>query len=162
MRIVGYIGIILLLIIAGIGLLVAIDKQDWYGTILMLGFGGILVFLGHAPRSAAKCESDPALGWYGASLPAFLHGPVLHTPEGLIILAGSAAAWLFALLSWLAPTWIGLNPARAAVNATAFGLWPILLFVMYVKWSAPHFQPSIYTRIVLLILAGIPFYMAYR
>ncbi len=162
MRIVGYIGIALLMIIAGIGLLVAIDKQDWYGAILMLGFMGILAFLGHTLRSAARRTGDPALGWYGASLTAFLRGPVLHTPEGFIVLAGSAAIWMFSLLAWFAPTWVGLNPARAAVNATGFALWPILLFVLYVKWSAPHFQPNVFTRIVLLIWAGIPFYMAYK
>jgi hypothetical protein len=168
MRIVGYIGIALLLIIVGIGLLISIDKKDWYGLIVMLGFGGILVFFAHGLRAAAKRESNPEgaaesnLGWCGVPLSEFIRGPLLHTPEGIIVILGGATSCLFALLAGFAPAWIGLAPERSASNATLFGLWPILLFVLYVKWSAPHFQPSIYTRIVLLIWAGIPIYLAYR
>jgi hypothetical protein len=168
MRLIGYLGIAILLLVAAFGILTSIAGRDWYGVAIMAGFVGILAFLAAGLRAAARRETDPmlkansGLGWYGESLSALFRGPILHTPEGAIMLMGGVACILFAALSFYVPAKVGLPPARSAINATAFGLWPILLFVLYIKFCAPTFRPAVFTSLVMLCIAGIPFYMAYK
>jgi hypothetical protein len=167
-RAIGYIGIALLALIAALGLVIAFSNRDWHGVLVMLGFVAILLFLTHGLRSAAKRESNPALkaasdlGWAGEPLSALFRGPILHTPEGLIMLFGSMASIVFALLSFFLPSLVGLATSRSAINATTFGMWPVLLFVAYVRLCAPHFQPSIFSSLIVLVMAGSPFYLAYK
>jgi hypothetical protein len=167
-RTIGYVGIALLLTVAAFGVFVAFAKHDWYGFFVMVGFIGILAFFWHALRAAARRERDPALhtasglGWYGEPLGALVRGPVLHTLEGLVFVCGSAISLLYAVLASSAPSMVALNPARASINSTLFCLWPILLFVVYVKFCGPHFRQSLYSSLVLLCAAGFPFYLAYK
>lgn len=168
-RTIGYIGIALLAPVAAFGLVTTISNRDWYGLVLMVGFVALLVFFAHSLRAAAQRETNPALkaasdlGWYGEPLSALFRGPILHTPEGLIMLLGSLASLLFALLSFFAPSWVGLTSSRSAINATMFGMWPILLFVFYIRFCAPRrFQPSVFSSLLVLCTAGIPFYFAFK
>lgn len=167
-RSIGYLGIALLLVIATFGIFVAFSNRDWYGVFIMVVFLGILAFFWHALRSAARRETDPALraasglGWYGESLGSLFRGPVLHTIEGLALVCGSAISLLFAVFAWFAPSMVAVNPARSSINTTLFCLWPILLFVIYVKFCGPHFRQSIYTSLVMLFAVGFPFYLAYK
>lgn len=167
-RAIGYLGIALLLLVATFGIFVAFAKQDWYGVFVMVVFLGILAFFWHTLRAAARREQDPALraasglGWYGESLGALFRGPVVHTFEGLAFVFGSAISLLYAVLAWFAPSMVALNPARSSINTTLFCLWPVLLFVVYVKFCGPHFQQSRYTSLVMLCAAGFPFYLAYK
>mgnify|MGYP003381740485 FL=1 len=167
-RAIGYLGITLLLALATFGIFVAFTKHDWYGVFVMVGFLGILAFFWHALRAAAKREQDPALraasglGWYGESLSALFRGPVLHTFEGLTVVCGSVISLLYAVLAWFSPSMVALNPARASINTTLFCLWPILLFVVYVRFCGPHFRQSLYTSLVMLCAVGVPFYIAYK
>ena len=168
LRSIGYLGIALLLIVATFGIVVAFTNRDWYGVFIMAGFLGILAFFWHALRSAARRETDPALGaasglgWYGESLGSLFRGPVLHTIEALALVCGSAISLLFAAFAWFAPSMVALNPARSSINTTLFCLWPILLFVIYVKFCGPHFRQSLYTSLVMLCAVGFPFYLAYK
>ena len=167
-RSIGYIGIALLLVVATFGIFVAFSNRDWYGVFLMAVFLGIIGFFWYALRSAAQRETDPALraasglGWYGESLGSLFRGPVLHTIEGLALVCGSAISLLFAVFAWFAPSMVAVNPARSSINTTLFCLWPILLFVIYVKFCGPHFRQSIYTSLVMLCAVGFPFYLAYK
>jgi len=167
-RAIGYFGIALLLAIASFGIVVAFAKHDWYGVFIMVGFVAILAFFWHSLRSAAKRETSPALkaasglGWYGESLGALFRGPVLHTFEGLAVVFGSALSLLYAVLAWFSPSMVALSPTRSSINTTLFCLWPILLFVVYVKFCGPHFRQSLYTSLVMLCAAGFPFYLAYK
>ena len=167
-RAIGYLGIALLLVVATIGIVLAFANHDWYGVFIMVGFVGILALFWHMLRSAARRETDPALraasglGWYGESLGARFRGPVLHTFEGLAVVFGSAVSLLFAFLAWFAPAIVALSPARSSINVALFCCWPILLFVLYVKFCGPHFRQSMYTSVVMLCAAGFPFYLAYK
>ena len=167
-RSIGYLGIALLLVIATFGIFVAFTNYDWYGVFIMVVFLGILTFFWHALRSAARRETDPALraasdlGWYGESLGALFRGPVLHTIEGLVLVCGSSISLVFAVFAWFAPSMVAVNPARSSINTTLFCLWPIVLFVIYVKFCGPHFRQSIFTSLVMLCAASFPFYLAYK
>ncbi len=167
-RLIGYLGIALLVPVGVLGLVTAFSRQDWHGFLLMAGFVGLLVFFAYSLRSAAQRESSPALkagsnlGWYGEPLSALFRGPILHTPEGLIMLVGSLTSVLFAFLSFFLPSWIGLSSNRSEINATVFGIWPIVLFVFYIKFCAPDFKPRVYSSLLVLCSAGLPFYMAFK
>lgn len=168
LRTIGYIGIALLLLIAALGAYVAVTDRDWMGALLMLTFLGLMAFLFRMLRLAARRESDTALraksdlGWYGASLSAFFQGPVLHTVEGLIVLVGGGLSLLFAVMGWLAPAWLFLHPAKSSGQIVLFAMWPLILFVYFVKFCGPHFRSGTYNRVALLVIAGIPFYAAYK
>lgn len=167
-RTIGYIGIAILLVIAALGTVLAIANHDWYGFTLMVAFFCILAFLGYGLRSAARREKNPelakesGLGWYGESVSSLFCGPVLHTSEGLILIGGSLISLLFAVITWIAPSWVALHPSRSSVNAPLFAMWPVLLFVIYVKSCAPNFRSNIFTSLVMLCAAGLPFYMVYK
>ncbi len=168
LRAIGYIGIALLAIIAVLGLVIAFANRDWHGLILMVGFFGLLVFFAYGLRSAAQRESVPALkassdlGLYGEPLSALFRGPILHSPEGLIMLLASVVSILFSIMSFFLPSWIGIPAKYSAENSAMFAIWPVLLFVIYVRFSGPTFKSSIYSIVVVLCAAGLPFYMAYK
>ncbi len=168
LRSIGYLGIALLLVAATIGIFVALTNRDWYGVFIMVVFLGILAFFWHALRSAARRETDPTLraesglGWYSETLGSLFRGPILHTFEGLALVCGSAISLLFAVLAGFAPSMMAVNPGRSSINTTLFCLWPILLFVIYVKFCGPHFRQRIYTSLAMLCAVGFPFYLAYR
>lgn len=168
LRTIGYIGIALLSLIAAFGLFITLSSHDWYGLFLMVCLAAILIFFAHGLRSAAQRESNPALkiasdlGWGGEPLSALFRGPILHTPEGLIMLSGVLACLLFALLSFFAPAWIGVPPSRSAISTTMFGLWPICLFICYIRTCAPNFQTSVYSSVLVLCYAGFPFYLVFK
>lgn len=168
LRFIGYIGIALLGFIGAIALVIAFSNHDWYGIFLSIGLIGLLVLFVHGLHSAAQRESNPALksesnlGWYVEPLSALFRGPVLHTPEGLIMLTGGLASILFAFLSYFVPSWIGIPPNRSDIHATTFVLWPILLFVFYIKFCASDFRSSLFSSLLTLIVAGTPFYMMFK
>lgn len=168
LRIIGYLGIALLTLLAAFGLFISITNEDWRGVVLMVGFALLPAFFAYSLRSAARRQPSPDAqamsdsGWMDQPLSALFRGPILHTPEGLIVVCGSLALLVFAVLSFLVPSWIGLSPERSAVDAMTFGLWPILLFVMYVRLCEPHFHAGVFSTLLVLGTAAFPFYMAYK
>lgn len=167
-RTIGCLGIALLFAVAIFGIVIAFKKQDWYGVFIMVGFLGILAFSWYVLLAASRRETAPALkaasglGWYDESVGVLFRGPVLHTFEGLVVVCGSAISLLCAVLAWFAPALVWLSPARAPINTALFGLWPILLFVVYVKFCGPDFRQRKYTSLIMLCAAGFPFYLAYK
>ena len=168
LRLTGYFGIVLLLLMAGFGIFLSIQNHDWYATLIMICFLGVIALFAFILWSTARAEKENGLihqaelGWLGVPFWNFVRGPILHTPEGLIFLAGSILAIIFALFSYYLPAWVGLTTERSAINATAFGLWPIVDFVSYIKFCAPDFRPSIFSCLLLLTVVLMPFYSAYR
>lgn len=167
-RIIGYLGLALLFVVAIAGAIASIVNRDWYGLAVMTAFVGLLAFLEYGLLSAARREKHAevnvrqSMGWYGESVSAVFRGPVLHTPEGWVLIAGSITSLIFAILAWLVPSWLALNPSRSSAHAALFGLWPVLLFVAYVKFCGPDFQPSRFGLLMMVCATGIPFYLAYR
>ena len=168
LRTIGYLGLLLLLLVAAFGAYFAVTQGDWKGALLMLGFFGLIVLLFRQLRLAARRQNDPALradpdlGWYGASFSAFVRGPLLHTWEGLIVLVGSGLSLLFAVLGWFAPAWLHLHPAKSSGQVAMFAMWPVLLLVYFVYFCAPHFRTRAHNSIALLVIAGMPFYAVYK
>lgn len=168
LRLIGYFGIVLLLLMAGLGIFLSIENHDWYGTLIMICFLGVIALFAFILWSNARAEKENGLihqaelGWLGVSFSTFVRGPILHTPEGLIFLAGSIIAIIFAILSYSMPTWVGLTSERSAINTTAFGLWPIVDFVSYIKFCAPDFRPRIFSSLLMATVVLMPFYSAYR
>lgn len=166
MRIIGYLGILALIPINAFGLVSAFKQRDLEGIALMLFMSGLLSLFALTLRRGAKAERDSshkklAEGWGGESVTSFFANVVAKSLEGQIFLAGALACAAAALLTLLHPEAIATPPARASVNATLFGMWPIVSFVWYVKTCGPRFESSIVK--VLLTLAGalFPFYVAY-
>src|SRR5687767_8612387 len=97
-RTIGYVGIALLLALMLFGFAIAWTNRDFYGLLLMAGFACLIAFFTYGLVSAARREANPdlarnsGLGWYGESVTAFILGPVLHTPQGWVVVIGSIAA----------------------------------------------------------------------
>lgn len=102
------------------------------------------------------------MDWGRSSLSGFFRGPVVNTPEGWIVLTGSALSWAFALLGWQVPEWTGITPTRIPVAVTLFALWPICLFTFYVRVCFPDFRPRVSTIVSVLCAAILPFWLAYQ
>ena len=70
-----------------------------------------------------------------------LRGPLLHTPQGLVVVA---SALLYALAAFVAlilgvGSWLIKSPAAYFVICFA---WPFLTFLYFARSSAPGFAPS--------------------
>jgi hypothetical protein len=68
-----------------------------------------------------------------------LRGPLLHTPQGIVLVIVAGVYWVAAMLFWsgvLAPVPSVESPALVCA------LWPLLMFVMFVYHSSPGFAPS--------------------
>ena len=88
-------------------------------------------------------------------LSALLRGPVLHTPQGMVLLVASTVYVLVGLLSFA----IGEKVATPSV-AEKFGVWcllvPLVLFVLFVRMNGPKFQPSKANAAWGTLLAALP------
>jgi hypothetical protein len=168
LRTIGYLGIALLVVFATFGMIIVFSNRDWYGVFMMTGFYAMLIFFWHGLRSSGRRESNPALrdasglGWYGETFGAFFNGPILHTPEGMVLLFGTGISLLFAVLAWFVPSIVAINPARSSITTTLFSLWPIMLFTIYIKFCSPHFHPRVYTTLIMICSIGFPFYLVYK
>lgn len=165
LRLVGYLGLFALLVIACIAAIVAWPTMDWYGFVMLALLVGLIMFLAHSLWSQGRrtTRSEPALDEqrdFDMDLVTFLRGPLMHTAEGLVVFVGSTASLLFALGYWLAKLF---SVTAFAVSGTVFifASWPLVLLVFYVWLCAPHFNSSVFTTLSLLCLAGMPYYIVY-
>ena len=87
---------------------------------------------------------------------SFFKGPLLHTPQGIVVLACSAAY----LLSALAVGVFELQPPFGWSSARFLSLslgWPVLLLVFFIKNGQPSFRPSWPGAAWLAMCAVLPF-----
>ena len=168
MRALGFLGIALLLVVAALGLFFAVQGGDWRGVALMLFMAVLLIafakILWHGRKLERQAGSGQTLaqGWYGESVSAFFKHQVAKSPEGLVLIVGSALSLALAALALASPAFIGLPESRSAVSAVLFAGWPILAFVGYVRICGPTFNSSIFTIFAMLCIVAAPFFLAYR
>jgi len=84
-----------------------------------------------------------------------LRGPLLHTPQGRVVLASALLYAGFAGLGLI----FGVSPLLSK-SASAFFLlcaaWPFITFLHFVRGSGPYFAPSIARALDLAFTALIP------
>lgn len=168
MRILGFIGIFLLLCINIFGFYFAAQARDWKGLFLMLFMAGLLfVFARTLWRGRQLSQGRGGVGplvdrWGGQSVKVFFTDQVAKSSEGRIFLAGACCSLIYAVLSWLSPSSIGLQSGKSSGLAVLFVMWPVLAFTLYVKVCAPDFRTTLLRIIITTCVATIPFYIAYR
>ena len=168
MRALGLLGIVLLLVFNAIGMLIAVQRNDWRGIALMAFMTAMLAFfartlwLGRRMEREARSGRSLAQGWYGESVSTFLVNQVAKSPEGLILLVGCSISLALAIASLTVPTAVGLPAGRTTTNATLFGIWPILAFVLYIRICGPAFKTSALTVVAMLAVVSAPVVIAYR
>lgn len=166
MRLLGFLGLVALVLVNLFGFTVAVQKQDWKGILLMLFMAVLLAFFAVTLWRGAKLERGSAHGrladgWAGESVTTFLKAVVARTLEGRIIIVGAAVSVLVAILALAWPEAVGVSSAKGAGHAVLFGLWPIVSFALFVHICGPHYQTSAITALLTLAVTAVPFYVAY-
>lgn len=85
----------------------------------------------------------------------FLRGPLLRTPQGWVVLASLAFYWLLALLMLLT----GFNPLptkEGGGSVVLALLYPLVVFVYFVRFAMPEFRFSASDSAILLLAALMP------
>lgn len=168
MRLIGYVGIVLLLALSGWGSWASAVAHDWRGLFYMIVVVlMLLLFWRELGRSARQLSGQqtghlhikPGSGWGDMPISEFVRGPILRTPQGWILVAGSAVQLAFASFAYLAPTWIGLRFESSVTSAILFAAWPLISFVAFVRFST-H-RPNMFTSAVMLISSAFPFHTVY-
>ena len=84
-----------------------------------------------------------------------LRGPLLHTPQGWVVLASVA---LYALIA-LVGAYLGVSPLVAKSPSPFFFMcliWPAITFLFYVRSSHPNFDASLSRALHVAIAALAP------
>lgn len=166
MRLLGFLGLAVLVLVNLFGLTVALQKQDWKGIFLMLFMAALLTFFAATLWRGARLEQGSthgrlADGWEGESVTTFFRAVVARSLEGRIFIVGAAINALVAILALIWPEAIGVSPSKGSGHAVLFGLWPIVGFVLFVRICGPHYKTSAITALLTLAASGVPFYVAY-
>ena len=168
MRTLGLLGIALLLAVNALGMLIAVQRDDWRGIALMAFMAAMLAFFARTLWRGRRTEQDSRSGhtlapaWYRESVSSFFVNQVAKSPEGLLFVVGSGISLALAIASLTVPTSIGLPADRANTSATLFGVWPILAFVLYIRICGPSFKTSVFTIVAMLAVVVAPIFIAYR
>ena len=84
-----------------------------------------------------------------------LRGPLLHTPQGWIVLASAFVCLVLALLYWGGV--LDLPRAKTLdMVLTCCIFWPFITFLQFLKYNAPDFSPSWGNALLAAILAFAP------
>jgi hypothetical protein len=84
-----------------------------------------------------------------------LRGPLLHTPQGWVVLASGILYGLVAL----AGAYLGVSPSIAQSPGAFFAIcvsWPLITFLFYVRSSSPHFKASVSQAVRVAVAALAP------
>jgi len=166
LRLIGFAGILALTPFAAFGLVQAVSHHDWRGFALMLFFVGLLVMFARMlwlGRRASRASSIQPLvpGWGGQPFGVFVREQVAVSPEGRILVVGSAVSILVAAATML---WPGILPYRRdpGTLAVLFGMWPLVSFAFYVRICGPDFNSSVSKVVQILLIVCAPFVLAAR
>ena len=84
---------------------------------------------------------------------ALLKGPLLHTPQGWVVMCFSALYLLLAVTLEVS----GVDPWRGFLNATGFCVvWIFFLFAVFISAGRPSFVASWRKGILIAIIASAP------
>jgi len=159
-RFIAGLGLLLLLALVALMLANAVVQRDWNGMLLGLGFGALLLFMGHLLWRGWQLARNPALaevsgvqaGWM--PLGRFFREVMVRTLEGRIVITGSVTCMLFGLLALAWPHLLSSRPGLLVL----FFLWPAVLFTTYVKTcSRSNFRSGVANSATLLVWAALPF-----
>jgi hypothetical protein len=84
-----------------------------------------------------------------------LRGPLLHTPQGLVVVAWTGAYLLAALVAYL----VGWSPWQGKFQSGFIALcfaWPVIVFVMFIRDNHPEFKRSWGRATWLVIYGALP------
>lgn len=168
MRVIGFLGLLLLAVVNVFGLFLTIRELDWKGIAIMLFMSAMIVFSGRLLWRGARLARQPssgerlAAGWAGESVESFLRNQVAATLEGRILIAGSTVCFLMALAVLIAPQTVSIPLHKVAATAVLFGIWPILAFVLYVRVCGPRFESSLFAVLSVMAVVVAPFVIAYK
>jgi hypothetical protein len=84
-----------------------------------------------------------------------LRGPLLHTPQGWVVLASGILYGLVAL----AGAYLGVSLSIAQSPGAFFAIcvsWPLITFLFYVRSSSPHFKASVSQAVRVAVAALAP------
>ena len=76
-----------------------------------------------------------------SSITALLRGPLLFTPQGWVVLTTLVLCWIGAVFAWGTGNTYFFSGELDRV-LMIMGLWPLSVFLFYVRLCSPHFQPS--------------------
>jgi len=96
------------------------------------------------------------MSYFNRSLADLFRGPILHTPQGLTLLIASCFYWLYAacIVIFDIPTPFAWSSELAIL---LFMVWPLILFLFFVKENSPAFLPSRKSAVWIFIYAAVPF-----
>jgi hypothetical protein len=166
MRIIGYLGILILLPFALLVIAMSLRNGDLLGMVLsllmvvMLAAFAIVLWRGAKNERLAGRERL-ADGWFGQSVTSFFVAVVARTIEGRLFITSALVHLAVAVLSWLSPAVIGVPPDRGEVSAAVFGMWPLVAFALYVRICGPSFESSLLKSLGTVAVGLVPFYIVY-
>lgn len=90
----------------------------------------------------ARIKTSITMDYTRSPILSLLRGPLLFTPQGWVVVFTLVACW-----SWAAVVWASGNntwPFGADVGRTLGQLivWPLLVFLFYIRLCMPHFRTS--------------------
>lgn len=142
LRIIGYIGIAILSLMAIFILWISVHKGDLKGLFIGFAFVGLLIFLAHSLRSAAIREHTPdnettqALGWYGVTFRQFFNEVMLKSLEGWLVLICASLCLLNIIV--LIPNW-------SWESLLLWLIYPWVPFMIWIKMASPDFQLKLFS-----------------
>jgi hypothetical protein len=170
MRTLGFVGLVLLAIINATGMAIAVHEGDFRGIGLMVFMAALLAGFAHTLWRGMKLEREQktsdrlAEGWGGEPLTHFLRNQLARSPEGKVLIAGSALSLAIAAFAAAHPNLsaIGIPSAFAARIALLFGLWPVLAFTAYVGICGPQFITDLGKVLAMVGVMLVPFMVVLR
>ena len=94
------------------------------------------------------------------SVGALFRGPVLHTPQGRVVVASAVAYGLMALAVGVFDVTPPLGKSTSSAVAVCL-FWPFVVFLMFVKQGLPEFKPSRREALFLVVAAAPVGYAAW-